>query len=139
MDNEDQPEFPTIHASTDECEITDANQQAQWFERMTIRVDATAKSLGWKYEIGNLVLSTNSKFRFICRARVNWGTEDGVYQALEALWENKVGQTGGMSAPIEELSAELPGRFGMRGTGVSLLDGGSAEWLRKLKAGDNDA
>lgn len=139
MDNEDQPEFPTIHASTDECEITDANQQAQWFERMMIRVETTAKSLGWKYEIGGLVLSTSSKFRFICRARLNWETEEGVYQAVEALWENKVGQTGGMSAPIEVFSTEQPGRFGMSGTGVHLLDEDFAGCLRNLKDGDNDA
>jgi hypothetical protein len=139
MNNEDQPEFPTIHASTDECEITDSHQQAQWFERMMIHVDAAGKSLGWKYEMGDIVLSTSSKFRFICRAKVSWVNEDGVYQTVEALWENKVGQTGSMSAFIEELPAKQPGRYGMTGTGVHLLDGDSAEWLINPKDVDNDS
>jgi len=57
MDKEDQPEFPTSHASTDEREITFIHQRAQWFECMTIRVDATAKTLGWKYEICTSMLT----------------------------------------------------------------------------------
>jgi hypothetical protein len=100
MSNEDEQESPTIYAGTDESEITDTDQQAQWFARIANRVDETAKSLEWTYEIGDFVLSTSTKFRFICRAKVNWGTEDGVYQGVEALWENRVGQTGGMSEGV---------------------------------------
>lgn len=139
MGNEDEPELPTIYAGTNESEITDTHQQAQWFARIANRVDEIAKSLEWTYEIGDYVLSTSSKFRFICRAKVNWRTEDDVYQTVEALWENNLGQMGGMSAPIESLSAEQPGRFRISGTGVHLLDGGSSEWTKNLKDGDNDA
>ena len=139
MGNEDEPEFPTIYAGTDESEITDIHQQAQWIARIANHVDEIAKSLEWTYEIGDYVLSTSGKFRFICRAKVNWRTEDGVYQSVEAIWENNLGHMGRMSAPIEKLTAEQPERFRIIGTDVQLLDGGSAEWLSNLKDGDNDA
>jgi hypothetical protein len=138
MSNEDQTELPPIHANMDEWAVIDSHQQVHWCERMMIRIGAIASSLRWKYEIGSPVLSTSSKFRFICRADVSWITDDGVYQTVQALWENNRGQTGLMSAPVEALVAEQPGRFGVGGTFAHLLDGSSAEWLSHLKGGDND-
>jgi hypothetical protein len=139
MGNEDEPEFPTIYAGTDESEITETHQQAQWIARIANRVDEIAKHLAWTYEIGDYALSTSSKFRFICRAKVNWHTEDDVYQTLEALWEDNLGHMGGISAPIEKLTPEQHERFRISGAGVQLLNGGSAEWLSNLKNGENDA
>jgi hypothetical protein len=130
--------FLTVPAFGDERSIIDGHQQAQWSERMKIRVDTIANSLQWKYEMGSSVLSTSNKFRFICRAKVSWVTEDGVYQTVQTLWQNKVGQTGSMSTPVEEMAAEQTGRMAIKGIGVHLFDRGSAEWLRNLRDGDND-
>jgi hypothetical protein len=138
MHDHERLDFLTVPAFGDECAIRNGPQQAQWFERMKIRVDTIASSLRWKYEMGDSVLSASSKFRFICRAKVSWVTEDGIYQTVQTLWENKVGQTGSMSTPVEEMAAEQTGRMASKGTDVHLFDRGPSEWLRDLRGADND-
>ncbi|MEM7639167.1 MAG: hypothetical protein AAF269_08890 [Pseudomonadota bacterium] len=132
------PKFPNAYVSDDESTLTDGAKFDSWTALMMDRVQGTSENLGWKFKMGETALSRSADFPIIFRAKVKWMTEDGVYETVEVLWKNTVGECGGVSAPIEELLIKTRQPFGMSGRLVHFSDENSPKWMKDLSHGDND-
>lgn len=132
------PKTPTVYVGDDEIEIVDDSQHEVWLSKLSGELDGLARSLSWKYEIGDTALSQSSEFGNIIRAKVNWITDAGVYEGVEVLWEMAPDAFGRVSAPIEDLSREPSRPFAMTGETVFFSGDGAPEWIRKLSDGAND-